>query len=133
MPGYNVIPSLRFQDVAQALDFYVGKLGFNLVRGGPEEANSSIERGDAHLMIEGAASFYSPGYNAAIRERIAGRSPTALYIEAEDLDALYASVTSAGLKVVDPLADREWGQTEFTVEDPGGNWLTFWKAPVSQG
>jgi uncharacterized glyoxalase superfamily protein PhnB len=33
----------------------------------------------------------------------------------------------AGATIIDPLADREWGQTEFTVEDPEGNWLTFWR------
>ena len=36
-------------------------------------------------------------------------------------------------KIVDPLADRPWGQAEFTVEDPTGNWLTFWKrTPAAQ-
>jgi uncharacterized glyoxalase superfamily protein PhnB len=43
------------------------------------------------------------------------------------VEELYARVTTGRLKVVDPLADRPWGQREFTVEDPGGNWLTFWQ------
>jgi uncharacterized glyoxalase superfamily protein PhnB len=26
-----------------------------------------------------------------------------------------------------PLAERPWGQSEFTVEDNEGNWLAFWQ------
>ncbi|MGE0600391.1 MAG: VOC family protein [Dehalococcoidia bacterium] len=127
MPGYNVIPSLRFADLAGAVSFYTGTLGFQLVRGGPDQDNSSIARGDAHLMVEKAAAYYSPEYNAAIKSRLRGTSPNALYIEAEDLRDLYASAQAKGARIIDPIAPREWGQTEFTVEDPEGNWLTFWK------
>ncbi|MGE3076258.1 MAG: VOC family protein [Dehalococcoidia bacterium] len=127
MPGYNVIPSLRFADVPAALSFYIDTLGFHLVRGGPDEDNNSIARGDAHMMVEKAAAYYSAEYNAAIRARLAGKSPNALYIEAEDLRDLYASAQAKGAHIIDPIAPREWGQTEFTVEDPEGNWLTFWK------
>lgn len=127
MPGYNVTPSLRFADLPAALAFYVDTLGFRLVRGGPDEDNTSIERGDAHLMLEKAASYYSPEFNQAIRARLSGKSPNSLYIEAEDLRDLYAAAQQAGVQIADPIAVRPWGQTEFTVEDPAGNWLTFWK------
>lgn len=79
-------------------------------------------------MIEAAGTFYSDAYNAAIRERLGTPSASALYIEAPDLDALYARVQAAGVKVVDPVAARDWGQREFTIEDPEGTWLTFWQA-----
>ena len=127
MPGYKVTPSLRFADVPEALSFYLEKLGFTLLRGGPDEDNTSISRGDATLMIEKAAAYYSPEYNEAIKTRLSGKSPNALYIEAEDLTELFASSQAAGVRIVDPIAARPWGQTEFTVEDPAGNWLTFWK------
>jgi uncharacterized glyoxalase superfamily protein PhnB len=126
MPGYGVIPSIRVRDTAAAIDFYTTKLGFEVLRGGSD--NSSLKRGDARIMIEGPASFYSPGYNEAIQRRLGAASPNAWYIEAEDLEALYTVVSAAGVKVIDPLASRDWGQSEFTAEDPDGNWLTFWKA-----
>jgi len=128
MAGYNVIPSLRFRDLPAAVDFYTQSLGFKVVRGEPGEANISIDRGDAHLMLESHSSFYSQNYNEAIRMRLGTPSANALYIEAEDLDDLYAKAQAAGVVVVDPIAPRAWGQTEFTVEDLDGNWLTFWKA-----
>ncbi len=128
MPGWGVIPSLRFADLDGAVRFYVDVLGFAVRRGEPAEGNVSVQRGDANLMLESAAAFYSEGYNRAIRARMGSPGPHALSIEAEDLEALWARVTSARARVVDPLADRPWGQAEFTVEDPDGNWLTFWRS-----
>lgn len=129
MPGvWGVIPSLRVENVAAALDFYVGTLGFELVRGTAEEDNVSIALGSARLMIERPAGYYSAAYNTAIRDRLPNRSALALYIEAADLEALYRRVTSAGIEIIDPLAERPWGQAEFTIADPAGTWLTFWQA-----
>lgn len=129
--SYAVIPSIRVANVAEALAFYIEALGFELVRGGPDEANNSLRLGEAHIMIESPGTFYSNEYNAAIRERMGSASPMSLYIEAPDLAALHASALSAGVRIIDPIADRAWGQKEFTVEDPAGNWLTFWQATAA--
>lgn len=128
MPSYAVIPSLRVADPRQSLDFYTKVLGFTLVRGGPDADNSSLSLGEAHFMIERATAFYSAGYNEAILRRAGGQSPNALYVEAPNLDEVHAAAVAAGAPIVDPLAAREWGQREFTVEDPDGNRLTFWEA-----
>jgi uncharacterized glyoxalase superfamily protein PhnB len=126
MSGWSVIPSIRVADKADALAFYVGRLGFS-ADGDPQQPNVSIVRGDARLMLETAADFYGDAYNAAIRERLGAVSPIALYVEADDLEDLHAALEGTGVRIIDPLADRPWGQAEFTVEDPAGNWLTFWK------
>ena len=128
MPGFGVIPSLRFKDLRAAIAFYTETLGFKLDRGDPTEPNVAITRGDARLMLESATAFYSPEYNAAIERRLGSNAPNSLYIEAEDLDDLHARVTTANVPILDPLAERPWGQREFTLADPQGNWLTFWKA-----
>jgi uncharacterized glyoxalase superfamily protein PhnB len=127
MAQWGVIPSIRVRDMAEALAFYCATLGFRLDRGGDESTNASLSREDAHVMIETAADLYSGEYNAAIRKRLGTPSSVALYMEASDLAAFYARLQGAGARIVDPLATRPWGQDEFTVEDPGGNWLTFWK------
>ena len=132
MSGWGVIPSIRVADVSDALEFYVGRLGFT-VEGDPEGSNLSVVRGDARLMLETTADFYGDTYNAAIRERLGSVSPNALYLEAEDLEELYGALQEADAKIVDPLADRAWGQAEFTVEDPTGNWITFWKRRTAAG
>jgi len=125
--GWGVIPSIRVRDMAEALAFYRGTLEFTLASGGDGETNSSLTRGDARVMIETAADHYGEEYNAAIRERLGTPSGTALYVEASDLAAFHSRLEAAGARIVDPLAERPWGQQEFTVEDHEGNWLTFWK------
>lgn len=128
MPGFGVIPTIRVGDMSSGLAFYVNQLGFSLERGGPTDHNSALARDDARLMLEVAGDLYSQGYNEAIRRRLGSPSAVALYIEAPDLDELYARLEVSGADIVDPLADRPWGQSEFTVADPDGNWLTFWRA-----
>jgi len=115
--------------MTEALAFYTGQLEFSLDSGGEGATNASLTRGDGHLMID-AADFYSDQYNEAIRERLGTPSSTALYIEAEDLGEFHSRLTTSGaVRIIDPLASRPWGQEEFTVEDPAGNWLTFWRKP----
>jgi len=114
--------------MGEALAFYLGPLEFTLERGGENESNSALSRGDARLMLETAADHYGDRYNAAIRERLGSPSSIALYIEATELPAFQSRLEAAGARIVDPLADRAWGQAELTVEDNEGNWLTFWSA-----
>ena len=130
MPAaWGLIPSIRVNDLAKALDFYTGILGCEVVRGTAEEGNVALSFGEARLMLESAADFYGPGYNDAIRQRLLGHpSAIALYIEADDVDALYKRLAEDGFEAIDPLAERPWGQAEFTIADPEGNWLTFWQA-----
>ncbi len=125
---WGVIPAIRVRSMADALNFYAGVLGFEVERGGPDEGNTSITRGAPRLMLELAHDFFGEEYNAAIRERLGSKSASALYIEARDLDQLHERVQAEGVRIVDPLGDRPWGQAEFTIEDPEGNWLTFWRA-----
>ena len=127
MSGWGVIPSIRVRDMAEALAFYLGPLEFSLESGGADASNSSVSRGDARLMLEPAADHYGDEYNAAIRERLGSPSAISLYIEAQDLAGFHSRLQAAGARLIDPLANRPWGQVEFTVEDHEGNWLTFWE------
>jgi uncharacterized glyoxalase superfamily protein PhnB len=51
-------------------------------------------------------------------------------MEAADLAEFHSRLQAAGVRIVDPLAARPWGQEQFTVEDHDGNWLTFWNKPT---
>jgi uncharacterized glyoxalase superfamily protein PhnB len=123
----SVTPALRFADLPSAVELYTGPLGFTIASGAVDDGHVAVERGDNRLMLEGKATFFGDAYNEAIAARLGTQSAGALYVEAEDLEELYDLVRSAGLRVVDPIADRPWGQVEFTVEDGEGNWLSFWK------
>ncbi|HZP72399.1 MAG TPA: VOC family protein [Gaiellaceae bacterium] len=122
-----MIPSIRVQDVQRSLDFYEGKLGFTVARGTAADGNVALTRRDERVMLEAAGDFYSSAYNDAIRARLGAPSPHAFYLEEPDLEAYYETLQKAGVEIVDPLADRPWGQVEFTAADADGNWLTFWR------
>jgi uncharacterized glyoxalase superfamily protein PhnB len=124
----GAIPAIRVRDMARALAFYLGPLEFTLKRGGDAESNCVVSRAGADLMLETAADHFGDEYNAAIRKRLGSPSSGAVYIEASDLAGFQARLKAAGAKIIDPLAERPWGQSEFTVEDHEGNWLAFWQA-----
>lgn len=42
-------------------------------------------------------------------------------VEVGDVDAAHAAAVSAGLAIVHPLTDEEWGVRRFFFEDPSGN------------
>ena len=120
--------------MAEALAFYLGPLEFTLERGGDQEGNSAVKRGDARLMLEtGAADFYGDEYNSAIQQRLGSPSSISLYIEASDLAGFQSRLQAAGARIIDPLSDRPWGQAELTVEDHEGNWLSFWSVIGADG
>ena len=129
MTTWGVIPAIRVRDMAGALAFYRGTLEFTLDSGGDDSTHSSLTRGDAHVMIETVADLYGDAYNAAIRERLGTASAIDLYVQAADLAAFHSRLQAAGVRIIDPLAIRPWGQEQFTVEDPDGHWLTFWDKP----
>jgi uncharacterized glyoxalase superfamily protein PhnB len=114
--------------MAAVLPFYTDALGFQLRRGSATEDHVSLEHDGDSLMLERPADFYSAAYNEAIEKRMGTPSPHAIYIEHPELEKLHSSLLGKGFSIIDPLADRPWGQAEFTVADPEGNWLTFWKA-----
>jgi catechol 2,3-dioxygenase-like lactoylglutathione lyase family enzyme len=121
-----MIPSIRTADVTRAVDFYTDKLGFEVVRS--SEGNVAVALGEERLMLEAPGAFYSPKYNEAIRSRMGMASPHSLYIEVPDVETYYEKLRAAGVQIADPLLPRPWGQSEFTVTDRDGNWLTFWAA-----
>jgi catechol 2,3-dioxygenase-like lactoylglutathione lyase family enzyme len=42
-------------------------------------------------------------------------------IEVDDVDAAYQATVAAGLEIVHPLGDEEWGVRRFFFADPAGN------------
>jgi len=121
-----MIPAFRVPDLEASVDFYTAKLGFTVARGAVAEGNVALARGDERMMLEAADDFFSPPYNDAIRARLGSPSAHALYLEEPELERYYGELREAGVEVVDPLAPRPWGQSEFTIADRDGNWLTFW-------
>jgi uncharacterized glyoxalase superfamily protein PhnB len=106
-------------------------LGFETRRAEPEGAPTyaAMRKGDNELMLSkmGAFSAEWPLERMAGARMRAGGGAATMYIESEDIEGDCKRARGAGASVLEGVVDRPWGQKEFVVEDPDGNWWTFWQ------
>ncbi|MBS0561121.1 MAG: VOC family protein [Proteobacteria bacterium] len=101
-------------DVTAALNFMVGRLGFDEhYRTGKPPSYAIVERGavSLHLM----AAVQSP--------QTLGRS--SIYVFVESVDRLHLELQERGCPVECPPAETDYGMREMAVRDPDGNRITF--------
>jgi catechol 2,3-dioxygenase-like lactoylglutathione lyase family enzyme len=111
--------SMRYlvDDVAAAVDFYVGQLGFTLEqRWGPPFA--IVARDGVTLWLSGPDS-------SASRALADGRQPAPggwnrVVIEVEDIAALVERLRSAGIRTRSEIVTGPGG-SQVLVDDPSGN------------
>jgi predicted enzyme related to lactoylglutathione lyase len=101
-------------DLDATVAFYTGVLGFAVER--REQEYAALERGTTRI-------------GAAVRPRVADeaarRPPTGVEIvlEVADVAAERERVRRSGWPVVEDLAPRPWGLTDFRLLDPDGYYL----------
>lgn len=103
----RVVPDINSTRVAESREFYVGVLGFKVVRD-----------------LGGVVTFASPTNPTAqitiIRDDGASRMVPQLTVEVEDVDAIHAEAVRRGAEVVYPLPDERWGVRRFFLHDANG-------------
>jgi catechol 2,3-dioxygenase-like lactoylglutathione lyase family enzyme len=112
-------------DVREAVDFYTRNLGFRLHRAEPPPPEVPVfaltSRGTAVIM------FMSDAYYAGGRDALApGRGEGVdIRIMVNDVDAVDAMAREAGMVLLRPIGDRDYGLRDFIVRDPFGFRLRF--------
>lgn len=114
-----VIPVLPARDVAEAIRFYVERLGFEVFLKDSEEkpTYAGVRRGNVrlHLQLQLEKDFEAG---------TAGQCMLRLVVD--DPDALFAEYQSKGVfHERTQLRDTEWGTREFAFWDLNRNGLTF--------
>ena len=115
---FQITPFLHVRDIEGALAFFCDTLGFE--RTHRHSNYAYIELGGCGLRL-----LEEPGrvLNADGKPRVT------VYIDVSDVDLLHSRLAGAlsGLPAdrVEPLMDRPYGQREFQVRMPDGDWLTF--------
>jgi GNAT superfamily N-acetyltransferase len=67
----------------------------------------------------------------SLNPEVAGRSDgQELWVDVDDVNALYASHLERGAMVVSDIEDKPWGRREYTVCDPNGYHLRFGGDPT---
>ena len=104
----------------QSRDFYRDTLGFTLVF----ENDSYIE-----MLAQGSTtmgvSFVTPELSGG--EKFTGEG-IILSFEVADVDAEFARLKAAGVRILEELRDKAWGERSFVINDPNGVHVYIYKS-----
>lgn len=107
-------PVFVVQDVAASVQHYCAVLGFEAVfTYGEPVFYGGVERGDVTIHFQAAR----------VTTRMPGQGAINIFVT--EVDALYATLTANGARLLNAPADRAYGMRDFDVDDPDGNRLTF--------
>ncbi len=115
----QVIPNIFVESVDDSRSYFIDKLGFSHMMGMVGKDGRLdfciVERGGAMIMVARPSSGAAPAPSAE------------LYIEVSDPDAYHGEVAGRGVAVVDALATQWWGDRNFSVQEPHGYKVWFYK------
>ena len=123
--GYHTAtPYLIMKNAARAIAFYKEAFGateiMRLTAPGDAVGHAEIKVGDSCIML----ADESPNRGVQSPQSLGG-STVSVFLYVEDVDALFRQATDAGAKIIDPVADRFWGDREGVLEDPFGHVWTI--------
>ncbi|MPY90603.1 MAG: hypothetical protein GEU99_22120 [Luteitalea sp.] len=121
----QVIPNVYVESVDKTRSFFIDKLGFEHMMGMVGKDGQldfcMVVRDGGMVMI------------ARPQEGKATAPSAEIYIEVADADAYHEQVSQQGVKVVDALTTQWWGDRNFSVQDPHGYKLWFFKTVKQWG
>ncbi len=107
----RVAPELPVQSMDAALEYYTGRMGFEVAAVMPARDYAIVERDDVALHL-----FTSDcGAQAAI----------SIHVFTTGLDELFAELESRGALISQGIVEKPWGNREFRVADAAGNIIKF--------
>lgn len=113
-------------DQDEALDFYVGKLGFEVTAdvdlGFMRWLTVSVPGDDHQILLERpGVPAHDDATAAQVRDLVTkGALGLSLGLQVTDAAAVYEDLKSKGVEISDELAERPYG-TDFGIRDPFGN------------
>lgn len=114
--GHPDAPMIHVPDVRAAAAWYES-IGFTVLEtfgdGGEGLSFAILSAGNTRLML-----------NQGGRPSTAERREVDLYVDADQVDQLYASLRDR-VQIVAELDDTDYGMREFIIRDPNGFWITF--------
>ena len=108
------VPEIPVTDMNAALDYYEGKLGFNIDWGGVDGGIAGISKGHCRMFLT----------DRGFREHHGNVPPVMVWLNLdskEEVDELYEIWNSGEAKIISPPDSKPWKLHEFTASDPDGN------------
>jgi uncharacterized glyoxalase superfamily protein PhnB len=127
----RITPVLLVKEIEPLIPFWVDRLGFAKtieVPDGNKLGFVTFQKGSVEVMYQ----TYSSVEKDARKEvsATAGKGPTYLYMEVDNFDAVLAAMK--GVKMVMAVRTAFYGMKEFSVQDPGGHFITFAQPVAAQ-
>jgi catechol 2,3-dioxygenase-like lactoylglutathione lyase family enzyme len=105
----RITPTLAVTDMAAALRFYEGVLGFQKV----------FENGDPVSFV--ILKRDSAEFHVTTDENHQARIPNVAHLMVDDANGLHDHLVRHGVSIVKPLREEEYGLLGFVFADPDGN------------
>jgi uncharacterized glyoxalase superfamily protein PhnB len=121
----KLTPNLFVRDVAASMQYYSDVLGFTRGQTVPEAAPyvfGIVTHGPVEIFFNDQKAVAAE--HPELASQPIGGALT-LYIEVDDVDALFQKVQKHGARINMPLTDQFYGMREFGMVDPEGWMLTF--------
>ena len=112
MTVVRVVPVVTVSDIDAAAAAYTRTLGL-----------TEVMNHGWIVTLAGADNADEPGahqLSLMTNDATAALNPS-VSIEVDDVDAAYDQAIAAGLEIVHPLGDEDWGVRRFFFADPAGN------------
>jgi len=126
----RITPVLFVNAIEPVLPFWVDRLGFAKtieVPHGDKLGFVALNKDATEIMYQ---TFASLGDDMPRILEDAKKGPTFLYVEVDNLDAVFAALKDS--KMVQPERTAFYGMREVGYQDPGGHYITF-AQPVAAG
>jgi catechol 2,3-dioxygenase-like lactoylglutathione lyase family enzyme len=118
--------ALVVDDYDDAIAFFVGALGFELVEDSPAQTNDGRSKRWVVVRPPGArtglllAQADGDGQAAAVGRQFAGR--VGLFLRVDDFDAAYERMLAAGVEFDGAPRDEPYGRVVIFVDVAGNRW-----------
>ena len=110
--GEQLVVEVQVRDMARAKAFYRA-IGFRVIEDG--DAFAALGWDNSHFFLDLRPDLPAPPAVPQANVRIM----------VSDVDARWAQVNALGARILDPIADRDYGLRDFTFADPDGFGLRF--------
>lgn len=120
-PGASVVPVLVYEDVAKAVDWLCGTLGFK------ERLRAASPGGSvshAQLAIAGGAVMLGR-QGGEFRAPRADEVSQYVIVHVRNVDQHFEQARRRGARILKPPADMPFGERQYTAQDPWGHRWTF--------
>jgi uncharacterized glyoxalase superfamily protein PhnB len=124
----TVIPTMRYEDGAAAIDWLCRAFGFekHLVVPGERGTilHAQLSFGNGMIML-GSARDDDFGSLQKTPRQVGGIGTQSAYVIVDDADAHYARAVAGGAEIVMEIKDEEYGGRGYSCRDPQGHLWNF--------